>query len=245
MYVFLFLVLFPPADTEAIHQVVTRTAAFHRFLGAMGGALVDNGWFSLVLFGVFGIWCYLRRTLIELLLPVMLLIVLYVYTGGWPHFQGTIFIAILTALGLAWPGDDERREFHGIEVWAYRAMVAALAITISYQIYAAGIIIRNDFLLPYSGARDAAEFVKPEVAKGKIVYGYQYGMVGMSAYFDHNIFANWPRAYYHHSLSEFDPSEVRKQVGTGVPDFVVITWWEPWDETQFNTGLRSPMADLG
>jgi hypothetical protein len=246
VYVFLFFILLPPSDVEATHQeAITRTIFLHRSLGAIGGALVDNGWISLALLCVLGVWCYLRKALTSFLIPVALLVLLYVYTAGWPHYQGTIFLTILGGLAIAWPGDEERKEFDSRQLWGYRAAIAVLAVTIVYQIYAASVVIRNEVNLPYSGARDTAQFLKPYVAQGKTITGYQYGMVGVSAYFDHNIFANWPHAYYHHSFTEFDPRTVFDEMRTSGADYIVINWWDPWDEQKFRGGLLAPLASLG
>jgi hypothetical protein len=246
MYIFLFFVLLPPPDVEATHQpTMTGIIFLHRSLGAIGGALVDNGWISLVLLCILAGWCYLRRALAPFLVPAVSLVFLYVYTAGWPHYQGTIFLTMLAALTIAWPSDEERKKFDARQFLAYRSVTAVLAIVIAYQIYAAAIVIRNDVNLPYSGAVDTAQFLKAAVAQGKKICGYQYGMVGVAANFDHNIFANWPRSYYHHSITEFDPRLVFDQMRTSDADYIVTNWWDPWDETKFREGLLAPLVSWG
>jgi hypothetical protein len=174
MYVVLFFILLPPADVEATHQEPITGAVFlHRSLAAIGGALVDNGWISVVLLCILAGWCYLRKALTSFLVPVALLAVLYVYTAGWPHYQGTIFLTILAGLIIAWPDDDERKKFDAKQLWGYRAAIAILAIVITYQIYAATVVTRNEVNLPYSGAVDAAQFLRPYVTQGTKTYGYQ------------------------------------------------------------------------
>ena len=243
MYVVLLLILLPPADVEATHQEpITGTIVLYRSLGAIGGALVDNGWISIVLLCILAGWCYLRRALTSLLIPVAFLVILYVYTAGWPHYQGTIFLTVLAGLAIAWPGDDERKKFDAKQLWEYRGAVAVLAIAIAYQIYVAAIVIRNEVNLPYSGAADMTQFLKPYVAQGKKIYGYQYGMVAVNANFDHNIFANWPRAYYHHALSESEATLDLNEMRTSSADYIVITYWEAWDERKFR-GLAVPLAN--
>jgi hypothetical protein len=246
LYVILFLVLLPPKDTEAIHQdPIDSITILHRTLGVVGGALVDNGWVSIVLLCALGVWCYLRRELLLFSLSVGLLVILYIYTAGWPHYQGTVFIAILSCLAIAWPRSEESGGLSARELQWQRVVVAVLFVTMGYQIYAAAVVVRNEVNLPYSGASDAARYLGPEVAAGKTIYGYQYGMVALNAYFDRNIFANWPRAYYHHSLSEFNPAMVSEQVKTGAADYVVIVWFDAWDGDKFDKGLRAPMATWG
>jgi len=246
LYLFLFVILLPPADVEATHQdAITGTVFLHRSLGVIGGALVDNGWMSVALLCVLVAWCYQRKALTSFLLPIVLLVLLYIYTAGWPHYQGTVFVTILAGLAIAWPDDEEQEHFDARQLWGYRATIAVLGIVMAYQIYAAATIIRNDVNLPYTGATDAAQFLKPYVAQGKVICGYQYGMVAINAYFDHNIFANRPRAYYHHSVDEFNPAQIPIEISTVHADFIVINWWDPWDENKFRAGLLAPMAGWG
>jgi hypothetical protein len=64
----------------------------------------------------------------------------------------------------------------------------------------AGVVIRHEYLYPYSGADDATRYLKSVKADRGPIFGYLYGMVGVQAYFDHNILANVPTAYFHHGL---------------------------------------------
>jgi hypothetical protein len=246
LYIFLFFVLLPAPDVEATHNgPFTAAVIAHRSLACISGALVDNQWLSLAVLCIFGAWCYLRRALTSFLLPVALMVALYVYSDGWPHQQGTIFFAMITGLAIAWPDKGEIQRLDTRNSRAYRVMLAVLVATLSYQVYAASVIIRNDVNLPYSGDEDAARFLKPMVEQGKVIWGYQYGMVGINAYFDHNVFANRPRAYYHHSISEFAPEQFWEQMRTATADYVVTNWWDPWDEKEFREGLLAPMAAFG
>jgi hypothetical protein len=124
-------------------------------------------------------------------------------------------------------------------------VVAILAATLCYQIGVVSITIRNEVRVPYSGAEDMAKYLAPLVAQGKVICGYQYGMVGINAYFDHNIFANLHRAYYHHAVSEFDPGTIFHQIRASGADYVVLQWWEPWNEVKFRQELQVPMAKWG
>jgi len=246
MYLFLLLILFPPADVEATHQGgFSASAIAFRSFECISGALVDNKWLSLAVLCIFGAWCFLRRALTSFLLPVALMVGLYVYANGWPHQQGTIFLAIITGLAIAWPSENERRRFDSIGLWSYRVVVATLAMTLCYQVYVASITIRNEVRLPYSGAEDMARYLAPLVKQGKVICGYQYGMVGINAYFDHNIFANLQRAYYHHSTSEFDPGTIFHQIRASGADYIVLQWLDSLDESNFRQGLQVPMARWG
>ncbi len=246
MYLFLFLILFPAADVEATHGgSLTAFVIAFRSLESISGALVDNTWLSLAILCIFGAWCVLRRALTSFLLPVALMVGLYVYANGWPHQQGTIFLAVITGLAIAWPSKQERDRFDSRGLWSYRVVVATLAAALCYQVYVASTTIRNEVRVPYSGAADMAKYLEPLVEQGKVICGYQYGMVGINAYFDHNIFANLHRAYYHHAMSEFDPGTIFHQIRASGADYIVLQWLDSMDEVKFRQGLQVPMAKWG
>jgi len=234
MYLFLFFILRPAPDVEATHQAgLTAIVIAQRSLASIIGALVDNTWLSLAVFCVFGVWCFLRRALTSFLLPVALMAGLYGYANGGPYQQGTIFLGMITGLAIAWPSAEEARHLDTSGLWSYRVVVATLAMTLCYQVFNASVAIRNDVRLPYSGAEDMAEYLAPLVKQGKVIYGNQYGMVAINAYFDHNIFANLHRAYYHHSVSEYHPQQVEDQLRSAAADYIVIQYFDSFDEDLF------------
>jgi hypothetical protein len=246
MYLLLFLVLVPRSDVEATHQdSLTAAVIAHRSLASFSGALVDNAWLSVGILLLFGVWCFLRRSLTSFVLPVALMVGLYVYADGWSHQQGTIFLAMVTGLAVAWPTEEERLRFDRNSLWSYKAVVATLAVVLCYQAFIVSVTIRNDVRLPYSGAADMAKYLQSLVAEGKVINGYQYGMVAINADFDHNIFANWQHAYYHHAMSEFDQTTVFQQMRTSGADYIVLQWWDPWNENKFSQQLQAPMGKLG
>ena len=245
MYVFLLVVLFPAKDTEATHNIpLTHQVITSRIETGLGGALVDNRWLSAVVLALFAVWCYRRKALASLLLPLVPVVGLYAYIG-WEHQQGTIFLVILTALAIAWPSEEERTAFAAGEKRDYQVVITVLGFVLCYQVYMAGRIIRNDIHLPYCGAQNAAQYLRPLVQQHKVIYGYQYGMVAVNGYFDQNIFANWPHAYYHHSAHEFDATNVGPEIARGRPDYVVSNWWDELDSESFRAGQLLPMKNLG
>ena len=234
LYLSLFIVLRPAADVEATYQPgLTAAVIAQRALVCVVGSLVDNTWLSLAVFGVFGVWCFLRGALTSFLLPVVLMAGLYGYANGGPYQQGTIFIAMMTGLAIAWPGEEESRRLARFGLWSYRAVVATLTMTLCYQVFNAAVAIRNEVRLPYSGAEDMARYLAPLVQQGEVIYGNQYGMVAINAYFDHNIFGNLQRAYYHHSITEYNPQQVEEQLRSGAADYLVIQYFDPFDEDLF------------
>jgi hypothetical protein len=246
MYFLLFLVLRPPPDVEAIHQnYFNQSVIVSRSLECIGGALADEKWISLAILCAFGVWCFRQRALASFLLPLALMVGLYVYVNGWPHQQGTVFLAIMTGIAIAWPTEEVRTSWGSADWLGYRILLAILSATLLYQAYVASITIRNEVRLPYSGAEDMARYLTPAVAQGKIICGYQYGMVAINAYFDHNVFSNLHRAYYHHSLSEFDPQTVFHQIRACGGDYVVLQWWDSPDEIKLGRELEAPMSRWG
>jgi hypothetical protein len=62
------------------------------------------------------------------------------------------------------------------------------------------VAIRNEYLFPYSGAEDAANYLRSVGADREKIVGFLYGVVGVQPYFDHNLLINIPTSYYHHGL---------------------------------------------
>jgi hypothetical protein len=239
MYVLLFFVLRPAPDVEVTHQgSFAASVILQGTLQSIVGALLDNTWLSLLVFLILGVWCFMRRALLSFLLPVMLLAGLCGYAKSGFYQYGTIFLAMITGLAIAWPNEAERRHMKPSQLLSYRVVVAALVATLGYQVFAASMAIRDEVQLPYSGAEDMAKYLKPLVKEGKVIYGFQYGMVAINAYFDHNIFANLNRAYYHHSVSEYNPQQLSDALRAAQADYIVIQYWDPFDEADFRRYLR-------
>jgi hypothetical protein len=85
--------------------------------------------------------------------------------------------------------------------------------------------MRNDYRYSYCGAEDAAKYLKSVGADRRPVMGYLYGIVAVQAYFDHNIQANRPTAYFHHGVPlltvNLDIAELQKYA----PDYVIFPCW--------------------
>jgi len=79
-------------------------------------------------------------------------------------------------------------------------MVFLLLCLCAVNVWDAVVVIHREYLYPYSGAEDAAKYLKSVGADRGSIFGFFYGMVGVQAYFDHNILANTPTAYFHHGL---------------------------------------------
>jgi hypothetical protein len=84
--------------------------------------------------------------------------------------------------------------------------MATLILTFGWACTWSYTAMRNDWAGPYTGARDAAEYLKSVHADKLGCNGYLYWAVGVQPYFDHNIFLNYggpevPAAY--HFSSDF------------------------------------------
>jgi hypothetical protein len=89
------------------------------------------------------------------------------------------------------------------------------------------VVIHHEYLYPYSGAQDAAQYLKAVGADRGLIFGLKYGIVGVQAYFDHNILANIRTAYFHHGFP-FDGAKVKEDDLQRVnPEYLVLCSREP------------------
>lgn len=130
-----------------------------------------------------------------------------------PQHWGSIVVALIVCLWIAWP-----REEH----WNLELTAAAFVLAGIFAIQTVGAVSawRQDYAGPYSGSKDAADYLRAAGADHAHVFGVFYSMVAIQAYFDHNIFENWPTAYHHFSKSE--DAAVCSWDGTGSYDYIVV-----------------------
>ena len=79
-------------------------------------------------------------------------------------------------------------------------MVALLLCLFAVNIWDAAVVIKREYRYPYSGSEDAANYLRSVGADKAPMFGFLFGVVAVQAYFDHNILANLPTAYFHHGL---------------------------------------------
>jgi hypothetical protein len=232
-YIFLFMVLKPPPDVEALQDAHQRTAGqvASKAMQGIAGAFFDSPVLALLWLSLVAAWCRLRKRLIVFLLPIVVLGIFYGVVNGWAHQQGTIFVAAITGLWIAWPTPQDEAAFSPHQKHAYFVVIAMLVCLLGYETWNAAVIIRNDYRGPYSGAEDTAMYLKSVGADKRPIVGYLYAMVAVQAYFDHNIQANLPTAYAHHGLPllgvTLDPAELKRLD----PDYVVFPCWEDCVDT--------------
>jgi len=210
-FLFLFLIVKPTPDVQEI--VVKREMAlapqavkdaypsvFRKLTAVVSGAFLDYWVPSVVFVLLAGAWCFTRRKFLTFALPVGVLIGFYGAVYGAAHHHGTVFIAAVTGLWIAWPTAEQESRFTAREGWLTRGMVAAQLCLCFVNIWDAAVVIKREYLYPYSGALDAANYLKAVGADRGPMFGFLHGVVGVQAYFDHNLFANIPTAYFHRGL---------------------------------------------
>ncbi len=211
-----------PASIQAMQPTIPR-----KLEATISGAFLDY-WLPSAVFVLFaGWWCFLRRRLLLFALPVLLLTCLYSLIHGYAHHHGTLLVSAVTALWVGWPAKEERRGLSNLESRALQGMTGLLFCLCVLNIWDAEVAIRHEYLYPYSGAEDAANYLRFAGADHQRIFGFLYGVVGVQAYFDHNILVNIPTAYYHHGLP-YHGLELKEDEFTGYdPDYVVVFTEQP------------------
>jgi hypothetical protein len=247
VFLFLFAVLQPPPDVEAMHTVRDRTlsAIASRAWQGINGAFFDFAPLTLGLLVLIAVWSFLRRGASALLVPIVILVlgILYGYYG-LAHHQGTIFIAAITGLWIAWPTAQETKTFSAWGRWTHQALVVGLVCLLAYQVWNAVAVIRNEYRYPYSGAEDAAKYLKSVGADREPLIGYGDYMAGVQAYFDRNIQINKPTTYFHHGEPLDRGSVSGAEIQSYAAAYVVFTCWSQC-ESEFQTGFDPFMHTYG
>lgn len=245
-FVFLSLILKPTPDVEEIvlkKQFAQASPAFRAQLPSFGeklisvtsGAFLD--WFvpSVVLILLLAAWSVWRRKWLAFIVPVGLLIVFYGAIHGAAHHHGTVFIAAITGLWIAWPSPQEKLALPAKEQIAMMAVNGLLLILCAVNVWDSAVVIKREYLYPYSGAQDAAKYLKAVGADRGPMFGILFGVVAVQAYFDHNIFANNSTAYFHHGLP-LDAALLNVDLLYQVkPEYVVAYSMDP--ELMLRTGV--------
>ena len=237
-FLFLFIILKPTPDVEVIasNKEIAQLSSDiqaqfgftmpQRMSAVTSGAFLDYRVPSALFVTLAGAWCFMRRRFLIFALLVGSMLALYSFHGA-PHHQGTPFVAAIAGLWIAWPTAEERRAFHTREHWTTHSMVFLLLSLCAVNIWDAIVVIHHEYLYPYSGAQDAAQYLKSVGADRGPVFGLFYGLVGVQAYFDHNIFANISSAYFHHGLP-FDGTALKEgELQRVNPEYLVLCSREP------------------
>jgi hypothetical protein len=224
-FLFIVVILKPTPDVEEFAQkkefaqlppVVQAQFpnALEKLTNVISGAFFDFIVPSVLFVVLAGAWCFMRHRFLAFALPVAALIALYAAVHGTAHHQGTVFVAAIAAIWIAWPTAEELRAFNPRERWMTRGMAVAMLCLCAVNIWDSEVALQREYIFPYSGAEDAAKYLKSVGADRAPIFGFLFGMVGVQAYFDHNITANMPTAYFHHGVplsgTNLDVSELNR-----------------------------------
>jgi hypothetical protein len=107
-----------------------------------------------------------------------------------PWHYGMALTAFLVSVWAAWPaGHTPEFEF------PTRLLSVLLAVLLVFQLPSTAKTVRDEVQGAYSGASATAEFLRPSVGHRPIYCVSFYG-TGVQAYFDRNIFSDWPAAFW-------------------------------------------------
>ena len=251
-FAFLVLILRPTADVEefALKQDLAQLPETLRALqptwetklvSIVTGAFVDSIVPSVVLVLVLAAFCAWRRKFLVYAMPLICLVGLYVGVHGYSHHHGAVTIAAITALWIAWPTRSEMPNLQNRFVLT--GMAICLLLFCAVNVLDAAVVIKHEYLYPYSGAKDAANFLKQSSAEQGGVFGLLYGVVGIQPYFDHNIFANVHTSYFHHGTplegATLDADDIQKFR----PEYIVAFTEQP--QLMADLGTLNQFAALG
>lgn len=254
IFLFLFKILKPTPDVEefALKQELARLPDIvlakqptweMKLVSIISGAFLDYVTASIVFLLFVGAWCAMRRRLLVFIVPVAALIGLYVAVHGYSHHHGTVTIATLMAIWIAWPSRQEELHMGLNQRRALSGMILCLLFFCVINILDSFVVIKHEYLYPYCGAEDATRFLISNGAERKPIFGLLYGMVAIQANFDHNIFANMHSTFFHHGVplegTMLDTSEVQR-VG---PGFIVAFTEQP--QLMIDSGVMNDLVPLG
>jgi hypothetical protein len=231
---FIYLVLKPPTDSlEMVDKgrVVGLPAFANRqgqvidhslkLRNIVSGAFLDGPVLSGLFLFLTGAWCFRRRKLVLFVTSVGLELALYSLIYGTAHHHGTAFLAAITAIWIAWPNAAERKVFSSQDELALRGMTLLMLILSAVNIWDAGVAIHRDYFYPYSGAEDAANYLRSHDAQRAPIFGLGFGVSAVQAYFDRPIMANIPTSYTHNGLPGYGSSLDVEALQRLKPEYVV------------------------
>ena len=240
VFVFVVLVVKPTPDVEelAVKRELAQLSPdeqarihlpnlFRKLTTITSGAFLD--WFgpSVGFLSLTAAWCFMRCRLLLFVTCVGTMILFYAKIHGAPHHHGTAFVAALTVFWIAWPSAAERRVFGLVETRCLRGITALLLCLCGLNVWDAAIVIYREYLYPYSGAKDAAEYLRSAGADQHPMFGFLMGVAGVQAYFDHNVLSNIPTTYFHHGTPEAGTNLDVDQLRSAAPQYILIYTQDP------------------
>ena len=227
--IFVVIVLFPKSDSSLIQDAANHTLGRRLYLVGEGmtGAFAEGVVPALPILILAVIWAYLRRALLLLLATVGSTSFWYGFVRGFGHRQGLITIAFVMFLWAAWPTEQQLAELHQFRKVLHYAFVAVVLATFAWHCSWSVNAVCGDWAGPYSGAKDAADYLKSVHAYEEGCNGYGFWSVAVQPYFDHNIFLNHggPQApaFHHFGVAfEWRVNHLEEWEARNGPPFIVF-----------------------
>ena len=242
VFVFVVVVVKPTPDVEdfAFRRQIARLPVevraqlpgrWQKLEALVSGAFLDWLAPSVIFVIAAAVWLYMRRRLLVFATSAAALSALYLF-HGYAHHHGAVFVALLAVLWIAWPRPDEAAAFPVNQRRALAGISLLLLALCAVNLWDAAVVVHREYLLPYSGAEDAAGYLKRVGATRGPVFGLTYGMVGVQAYFDRNILWNTPISYFHHGTPFVGTSLNIDELRKVQPEYIVVCSKDPESEAR-------------
>ena len=213
-----------PPETRVQMQIPT---AFRKLSTVISGAFLDWWVPSFAFILLAAAWCLMRRRILVFALPVGALVAFYAKVHGAAHHHGTVFVAAMSALWIAWPSRAEAASFGVGQRRALKGITILLVFLCALNLWDAAVVIHREYLYPYSGAQDAAAYLKSVNATQGPMFGFLFGVVAVQAYFDQSVFANMPTTFFHHGLPLYGTNLNIEDLRRVNPEYVVAYSIDP------------------
>jgi hypothetical protein len=220
--------------SEQVKQQMNLATPWTKLTTITSGAFLDYLLPSLAFLLLSAAWFVQRRQFLIFALPVGVMLAFYAVIHGAAHHHGTAFIAAITAFWIAWPCDTEISGSSSTQ-WIKLTGIALILCLSAVNVWDATIAINREYLYPYSGAEDAANYLKSVGADKGPMFGLLFGVVAVQACFDHKIFANLPSEYFHHGVPLTGTTLDVDQLQSIQPEYVIAYSQEP--QLMMDTGL--------
>ena len=235
----LVLLLYPPADSFLMAQANAQSFDQHLLAALEGidGAFTDSALITVVILALAAVWAKERAYLPLLILSIGGTAFEYGFLRGYSQHQGLITVAFVVFLWTAWPIASEMASFSSSSLWLHKSLATAVSILFAWQCAWSFQSIRREWASPYTGASDAATYLKSMNADQFGCIGIGFWAVGIQPYFNHNMFDNYggPRdpASHHWSIDFYNRSDVLSlaQVRSR-PRYIVVADEESLQEVQ-------------
>ncbi len=187
-FVFVVVLAHPARDLAAYGHGLDG-GSFMKLFDTLNGVMVEPWYAPTALLILFAVW---RRELPMLVAGVGGMLAFHVNFYGAPHHEGAIVIAIILLLWMGWPKQEDPKPR-----WFTPVAAVVLGLVFAVQTSWAAEAWWNDYRMPYSGAEDAAAYLKSVKADPARTCGQTFAITALHAYFPGTHLANWQASYMH------------------------------------------------